>query len=147
MLSLSRLDYYESVIYPDPSRLSRILPNSMIQPGFLDSESRQDLTELARDGSVANRLARRANALVLLDDGMSYAAIAKVLLLDEDTIRTWHSPYLEEGIEGLASFSSSRSNRVTSAYSAILSARRRRASPPCGRGWAWCSSPSTSIRT
>ena len=76
----------------------------MIQPGFLDSESRQDLTELARDGSVANRLARRANALVLLDDGMSYAAIAKVLLLDEDTIRTWHSPYLEEGIEGLASF-------------------------------------------
>ena len=77
MLSLSRLDYYESVIYPDPSRLSRILPNSMIQPGFLDSESRQDLTELARDGSVANRLARRANALVLLDDGMSYAAIAK----------------------------------------------------------------------
>ena len=87
-----------------PSRLSRILPNSMIQPGFLDSESRQDLTELARDGSVANRLARRANALVLLDDGMSYAAIAKVLLLDVDTIRTWHSLYLEEGIEGLASF-------------------------------------------
>jgi transposase len=60
----------------------------MIRPGFLDSESRQDLTELARDGSAAHRLARRANALVLLDEGMSCAAIAKVLLLDDDTIRT-----------------------------------------------------------
>jgi transposase len=76
----------------------------MIQSGFLDSESRHDLIELARDGSVAHRLARRANALVLLDDGMSYAAIAKVLFLDDDTIRTWHRLYEEDGIEGLASF-------------------------------------------
>jgi hypothetical protein len=43
----------------------------MIRPGFLDRESRQDLIELARNGSAAHRLARRANALVLLDDGMS----------------------------------------------------------------------------
>jgi len=43
----------------------------MIRAGFLDPESRKDLTELARDGSVAHRLARRANALVLLDQGMS----------------------------------------------------------------------------
>jgi hypothetical protein len=43
----------------------------MIRPGFLDSESRLDLIELARDGSAAHRLARRANALVLLDKGMS----------------------------------------------------------------------------
>jgi transposase len=76
----------------------------MIRPGFLDSESRKDLTELARDGSAAHRLARRANALVLLDDGMSCEAIAKALLLDDDTIRTWYSLYEEDGIEGLASF-------------------------------------------
>ena len=47
----------------------------MIRRGFLDSESRQDLIELARDGSAAHRLARRANALVLLDDGVSCAAM------------------------------------------------------------------------
>jgi len=70
----------------------------------LDSESRQDLIELAQDGSAAHRLARRANALVLLDDGMSCEAVAKVLLLDDDTIRTWHRLYEEDGIEGLASF-------------------------------------------
>ena len=77
----------------------------MIRLGFLDNESRRDLIELARDGSAAHRLARRANALVLLDDGMSCAAIAKVLLLDDDTIRTWWRLYQEDGIEGLASFS------------------------------------------
>jgi len=76
----------------------------MIQRGFLDPESRQDLTELARDGSAAHRLARRPNALVPLDDGMSYAAVAKVLLLDDDTIRAWHRQYEEEGVEGVASF-------------------------------------------
>jgi transposase len=76
----------------------------MIRPGFLDPESRKDLIELARDGSAAHRLARRANALVLLDDGMGYSAVAKVLLLDDDTIRTWHRLYEEDGIEGLSSF-------------------------------------------
>ena len=76
----------------------------MIRRGFLDAESRKDLTELARDGSAAHRLARRANALVLLDDGMSCEAIAKVLLLDDDTIRTWYRLYEEDGIDGLASF-------------------------------------------
>src|ERR1700745_1385199 len=76
----------------------------MIRPGFLDSEARQDPIELPRDGSAAHPLARRANALVLLDDGMSCEAIAKVLYLDDDTIRTWHRLYQEDGIEGLASF-------------------------------------------
>ncbi len=76
----------------------------MIRPGFLDCVSRQDLIDLARDGSAAHRLARRANALVLLDQGMSCEATARVLLLDDDTVRTWHRLYEEDGIEGLASF-------------------------------------------
>jgi transposase len=62
----------------------------MIRAGFLDPESRRDLIELGRDGSVA----RRANALVLLDDGMSCGAVAKVLLLDDDTVRTWYRLYV-----------------------------------------------------
>jgi hypothetical protein len=74
----------------------------MIRPGFLDSESRSDLIELARDGSAAHRLAWRANALVLLDNGMSCEAIARVLFLDDDMIPTCRLPYQEDGIEGLA---------------------------------------------
>lgn len=76
----------------------------MIAAGFLDPESRRDLIELARDGSAAHRLAWRANALVLLDDAMSCEAIAKVLYLDDDTLRTWYRLYEDEGIEGLARF-------------------------------------------
>ena len=76
----------------------------MIRRGFLSPESRKELIELARDGSAAHRLARRANALVLLDDGMSCESVAKVLLLDDDTIRTWHRLYEAEGLKGLASF-------------------------------------------
>ena len=49
-------------------------------------------------------VARRANALVLLDQGMSCSAIGAVLLLDDDTIRTWFRLHGEEGIEGLAGF-------------------------------------------
>jgi hypothetical protein len=74
----------------------------MIRSGFLDPESRSDLIELGRDGSVAQRLARRANALVLPDDGMSCGDVARVLLLDDDAVRTWYRLYQKEGIEGLA---------------------------------------------
>jgi transposase len=87
-----------------PLAAGSILIGGMKRQGFLDAESRRDLIELAQDGSAAHRLARRANALVLLDKGMSYAAVAKVLLLDDDTIRTWRLLYEEDGIEGLASF-------------------------------------------
>ena len=42
---------------------------------------------------------------MLLDDRMSCEAIAKVLLLDNDTIRTWYRLYEEDRIEGLTNFS------------------------------------------
>jgi hypothetical protein len=70
----------------------------MIRRRRLDGESRQNLIELARDGSAAHCPGRRANAFVLLDDGMSCEAVAKVLLLD--TTRTWYRLYEEDGIEG-----------------------------------------------
>src|SRR6202522_3292831 len=76
----------------------------MVRAGFLHPESRKDLTELARDGSAAHRLARRANALVLLDQGMSCGDVAKVLFLDDDTVRTWYRLYEEDRFDGLASF-------------------------------------------
>jgi len=78
----------------------------MICAGYLSREDRADLIELARDGSVAHRLARRANALVLLDDGLSCVQVAAVLFLDDDTIRRWHGLFLEDGLEGLTRFES-----------------------------------------
>jgi len=78
----------------------------MIRPGFLSREERSALIGVARDGSVTHRLARRANALVLLDDGMSCEQVAKVLLLDDDTIRRWHGAFAEGGRKALMRFES-----------------------------------------
>jgi len=75
----------------------------MIRRGFLTPASRKELTELARDGSAAHRLARRANALLLLGDGMSCEAVGKVLYMDDDTIRSWYRLYEAEGLKGIAS--------------------------------------------
>ena len=76
----------------------------MIRAHFLSPEDRADLTALARDGSAAHRLARRANALVLLDSGWSCEKVAGALLLDDDTIRRWRGLFIEDGLEGLTRF-------------------------------------------
>ncbi len=76
----------------------------MIRRGFLSPIEGADLIALARDGSAAHRLARRANALVLLDAGWSCEKVAAALFLDDDTIRKWHGLFIEDGIEGLTRF-------------------------------------------
>jgi hypothetical protein len=53
----------------------------MIRGGFLNAEDRRHLIALARDGSAAARQTRRANALVLLDDGWSCQEVAAAFLL------------------------------------------------------------------
>jgi hypothetical protein len=67
-------------------------------------DSRRHLIALARDGSAASRLTRRANALVLLDDGRSCEQVAAAFLLNDDTNRDWHKLIEQRGIEGLTSF-------------------------------------------
>ena len=76
----------------------------MIRNGLLREGDRARLIALARDGSVASRVTRRANALVLLDDGWSCVDVARALLLDDDTVRNWRKLYEQRGIEGLTSF-------------------------------------------
>src|ERR1700694_849085 len=76
----------------------------MIRGGFLGEEDRTKLIVLARDGATASRVTRRANALVLLDDGWSCQEVADALLLNDDTIRGWHKLFKERGFEGLTSF-------------------------------------------
>jgi transposase len=76
----------------------------MIRGGFLTEEDRSKLIALARDGSAASRVTRRANALVLLDGGWSCQEVADALLLNDDTIRGWRKLFEERGFEGLTSF-------------------------------------------
>jgi transposase len=76
----------------------------MIRGHFLSEQDRNQLIALARDGSVASRVTRRANALVLLDDGWSCQEVAAALLLNDDTIRGWFKLFEQRGIEGVTSF-------------------------------------------
>ena len=76
----------------------------MIRGGFLSAEDRGKLVALARDGSAAARVTRRANAVVLLDGGWSAQEVADALLMNDDTIRGWHKLFEQRGIEGLTSF-------------------------------------------
>jgi transposase len=76
----------------------------MIRGGFLSGEDRGKLVALARDGSAAARVTRRANAVVLLDGGWSCQEVADALLMNDDTVRGWHKLFEQRGIEGLTSF-------------------------------------------
>lgn len=78
----------------------------MIRAGFLSPSDRSALVALIRNGSTAHRLARRANALLLLDDGLSCMEVAKVLYLDDDTVRDWAKLHSEGGVKGLMRFES-----------------------------------------
>lgn len=75
---------------------------SMIRPGFLSPTERRELVSCVRSQREDHGIARRANAILLLDDGESCARIAKVLYLDDDTIRGWYKTYRESGWDGLA---------------------------------------------
>ena len=87
----------------------------MIRGSFLSEEDRKTLIALARHGSTAGRVTRRANALALLDGGMSCHEVAKVLFFDDDTIRGWYDLFERGGIEGLTSFDMGGSSSKMSA--------------------------------
>jgi transposase len=114
----------------------------MIRPAFLLGDERSALIALARDGSVTHRLARRANALVLLDDGLSCEQVARVLLLDDDTIRRWHGAFAAGGRKALMRFEAGVSACVLSeAQRGKLVGWVRAASPrSTGQIGAWIAS-------
>jgi transposase len=75
-----------------------------IKRGFLSKADRTELLRTARHGLEQNRIAKRANALILLDKGMSYSQVAEVLLLDDSTIREWRRIFDAGGIDALWTF-------------------------------------------
>jgi transposase len=95
----------------------------MIHAGFLSPAERAALVALLRDGSATHRLTRRANAVLLLDDGLSCEEAAKVLYLDDDTVRGWAKRYGEGGVKALTRFESGGSaSHLTSAQEETLKA-------------------------
>jgi transposase len=90
----------------------------MIGGGFLSEEDRRALIALARDGPSPGRVTRGANALVLLDYGMSCQQVVKALLFDDDTIRGGCEVFERGGVAGLTRFGMGGSSSLTSAEQA-----------------------------
>ena len=63
----------------------------MIHPGFLTSPERRELAACVRSHREDHGVGRRANAILLLDDGKSCQMIAEFLYLDDDTVRGWYN--------------------------------------------------------
>ena len=76
----------------------------MLRGDFLTAKERANLTALARNGLAEHRVARRANAILLLDKGWSFQKVAEALLLDDDTVREWRGLFETSGVEGLSRF-------------------------------------------
>ena len=93
----------------------------MIRPSFLSSAERLELEACVRRQREDHGIARRANAMLLLDDGESCTQIAKFLYLDDDTIRGWYEAYRRDGWEVLALDGwQGGQSRMTSAQEAAL---------------------------
>ena len=76
----------------------------MINAKFLTLAHRAELEQIVRRPSEDHGVARRANAILLLDDGHSCAVIAEFLYLDDDTVRNWHKQYQSGGLDLLTTF-------------------------------------------
>jgi transposase len=76
----------------------------MIRPGFLGAAQRQELMSVMRNSKTEARVMRRANAILLLDDGWNCERVAEALYFDDDTIRDWHRAWEADGIKGLRTF-------------------------------------------
>ena len=74
----------------------------MIRPNFLSPTERLELESCVRSQREDHGIARRANAILLLDDGESCSQIAKFLYLDDDTIRGWHKSYRDGGWDAVS---------------------------------------------
>jgi transposase len=82
----------------DMSRVFDII--LLLMATFLSAAQVYDL-RIRHKKSREKRVCDKIKAILMLDDGYPYEVIAKVLLLDDSTIRRWHERFQEDGIDGL----------------------------------------------
>lgn len=96
----------------------------------LTPSERQAIATVLRARKADGLKIRRANALLLLDDGLDPADVARVLYLDVETIRAWQRHFSKDGLASLdlANYSK-RDGHLSPAKEAELTAHFR-AHPP-----------------
>lgn len=76
----------------------------MIRGKFLTEQQRVELKQIVRRALEMHGVARRANAILLLDDGWNCQQVAEAFYLDDDTIREWHKRFMSGGFDELETF-------------------------------------------
>ena len=104
----------KALIYPDSSKFlkkgvdggkgSDSYGDMKKSSGFLTKEERLALEGIMRRQSEEHGVARRANAILLLDDGWNYEQIASALYISADTIRNWRKHFDNGGFDELVMF-------------------------------------------
>ncbi|MCP4009772.1 MAG: IS630 family transposase [Proteobacteria bacterium] len=67
----------------------------------LAHEERRELEQVLRQRKADGLIVRRANALLLLDDGIGAIEVARVLYLDAETIRGWRRHFIKHSLRFL----------------------------------------------
>ena len=67
----------------------------------LTLDERKELKQVLRQRKADGLIVRRANALLLLDDGIGAIEVARVLYLDAETIRGWRRHFAKHSLRFL----------------------------------------------
>ncbi len=67
----------------------------------LTHEERTELEQVLRQRKADGLIVRRANALLLLDDGIGAIEVARVLYLDAETVRGWRRHFIKHSLRFL----------------------------------------------
>lgn len=78
---------------------------------LLSPQERTSCLVLLRQTRGEAGLIRRANVLILLDDGKNYAEIASFLYLDDATVRSFEQQFREKGLSGFLRYTWKGSSR------------------------------------
>jgi transposase len=81
----------------------------MKSTNILTEEQRSRFLKIAKSTKEPHGIARKANALILLDRGMNAHDISICLLIDEDTVRKWKDLFVKNGEQDF--FSDNRGGR------------------------------------
>lgn len=94
----------------------------------LNKRQHEELSEIARSGSLPAGFVLRAKILLLLADGLGYAAIKDKLDTTAPTISRWKKRFLDQGLDGLETHRPGQppSKLTPKLRAKILSATRRK---------------------
>ena len=80
-------------------------------PLSLTDAQRSALERLARSTSARHRTVLRAKALLLAADGVANYEIARRVGVSANSVRTWRTRFVEEGVEGLGKIAPGRGRK------------------------------------